>query len=347
MNTQRSFLIAFFLVVLYWVIKLYEPFLVVITVAGLLSIATYNINLYFKKYLKNKTLSAIVSTLLLFILFFVPIIYIITSAGEIFNNFDSTLADNTINYVKNIHFKFPDTLSFLQSDLDNFIKNLDLSSITKTALSYLGSIGKNSANFLKDMLLILIFFFFITLNAQELGSYFRTLLPMQDDEIDMIFSEVSNVMSVVFYSILATAIFEGALFAIISVIFGYDGLLFGIFYGFASLIPIIGGALMWVPISAYEFANGNYIEGITIALYSIIVISIIADTFIKPLIIRYINSKISSVKATTNEMLIFFAILAGLTTFGFWGMILGPAITTLFISLMTMFKSIKEKGLDI
>ncbi len=347
MNTQRSFLIAIFLVVLYWVIKLYEPFLVVITVASLLSIATYNINSYFRKHLKNKTLSAIVSTLLLFILFFAPIIYIITSAGEIFNNFDTTSVDNTINYIKSVNLKFPDTLSFLQSDLDKFLKSLDLSSITKTALSYLGSIGKNSANFLKDMLLILIFFFFVTLHAEELGGYFRSLLPMKDYEIDMIFSEVSNVMSVVFYSILATAIFEGALFAVISIIFGYNGLLLGIFYGFASLIPIIGGALMWVPISAYEFANGNYVQGIVIALYSIIVISIVADTFVKPLIIKYINSKISSVKTTTNEMLIFFAILAGLTTFGFWGMILGPAITTLFISFMSMFKSIKEKGLDI
>ncbi|MCF6172492.1 MAG: AI-2E family transporter, partial [Campylobacteraceae bacterium] len=136
-------------------------------------------------------------------------------------------------------------------------------------------------------------------------------------------------------------------FAIVSEIFGYNGLLLGIFYGFASLIPIIGGALMWVPISAYEFANGNYMEGITIALYSIIVISIFADTFVKPLIIKYINNKLSNVKANINEMLIFFAIFAGLTTFGFWGMILGPAITTLFISLMSMFKSIKEKGLDI
>lgn len=347
MNTQRSFLIALFLVVLYWIIKLYEPFLVVMTVATLLSIATHNINSYFRKHLKNRMFSATISTLILFILFFAPIIYIITSAGEIFNNFDNSLVDKTINYVKSINLNLPATLSFLQNDLDNFVKSIDLSSVTKTALSYLGSIGKNSANFLKDMLLILVFFFFVTLNAKELGSYFRTIIPMKDDEIDMIFSEVSNVMSVVFYSILATAIFEGALFAVISMIFGYDGLLFGIFYGFSSLIPIIGGAIMWVPLSAYEFANGNYIQGIIIALYSIIVISIIADTFIKPLIIRYINNKISSVKATTNEMLIFFAILAGLTTFGFWGMILGPAITTLFISLMTMFKSIKEKGLEI
>ena len=347
MNIQRSFLIAIFLVVLYWILKLYDPFLVVITVAVLLSVATNNINKYIRKHLGNKTISAILSTLLLFILFFAPLIYIITNSGEVINNFDMSLVNKTINYIKHINFKLPDTFSFLQGNLDSFIKSIDLTTITKTGLSYLGAIGKNSANFLKDMLLILIFFFFVTLHAKELGLYFRSILPMKSDDVDMVFGEVSNVMSVVFYSILITAIFEGALFAVISVVFGYNGLLFGIFYGFASLIPIIGGALIWLPLSAYSFANGNYVEGFTIALYSIIVISIIADTFIKPLIIKYINSKLSNIKANTNEMLIFFAIFAGLTTFGFWGMILGPAITTLFISLMTMFKSIRERGLDI
>lgn len=347
MNMQRSFLIAIFLVVLYWMIKLYNPFLVVITVAVLLSIATNSINRNIKKYLGNKTVSAILSTLLLFVLFFVPLIYIITNAGEVINNFDMSLVDKTINYIKHINLKLPDAFSFLQANLDSFIKNIDLTTITKTGISYLGVLGRNSANFLKDMVLILIFFFFVTLHSKELGLYFRSILPMKDDDVDIVFGEVSNVMSVVFYSILVTAIFEGALFSIISVFFGYNGLLFGIFYGFASLIPIVGGALIWVPLSAYSFANGNYIEGIAIALYSVIVISVIADTFIKPLIIKYINSKLSNVKANTNAMLIFFSIFAGLTTFGFWGMILGPAITTLFISLMTMFKSIRERGLDI
>ena len=37
-----------------------------------------------------------------------------------------------------------------------------------------------------------------------------------------------------------------------------------------------------------------------------------------------------------NELLIFFSIIAGLSTFGFWGMILGPAITTLFISSLKL-----------
>ena len=38
-------------------------------------------------------------------------------------------------------------------------------------------------------------------------------------------------------------------------------------------------------------------------------------------------------------MLIFFAIIAGLTSFGFWGIVLGPAITALFIALLRIYKT--------
>jgi predicted PurR-regulated permease PerM len=40
-----------------------------------------------------------------------------------------------------------------------------------------------------------------------------------------------------------------------------------------------------------------------------------------------------------NEIVIFFAILAGLATFGFWGMILGPAITSFFLALLKLVEA--------
>ncbi len=105
-------------------------------------------------------------------------------------------------------------------------------------------------------------------------------------------------MEIVFYSILVTAIFEGILFGAMVSFFGFDGLLFGIIYGFASLIPIVGGAIVWMPLSLFAWSSINANAGIFIALYSIVVISIIADTFIKPIIIKYVKDNIlkSSVK---------------------------------------------------
>jgi len=344
MNEHRFFLTAIFLAVVYSIFKLYEPFLMIITIASLLAMATYNINFRLYSIFRNKHISALLSTILLSVLLFGPLVYTITSVGSIVNGFDLSMIEKVQTYLHTINYHLPDPLAFLQPTLDDFISTLNIAQLTTKALTYLGAIGKNSAGFIKDMLLIVVFFFFALLNGKDLLDYFKSVMPMDDKEINIVFTEVTNVMSVVFYSILLSAIFQGALFAIIGMVFGYDGLLLGIFYGFASLIPIVGGALMWIPLCSLELAHGHVATAIIIALYSIVVISIIADTFIKPLIIKYINDKLVKTPTHVNELLIFFAIFAGLTTFGFWGMILGPAITTLFISILKLYKILKEKN---
>ncbi|MBP1681506.1 MAG: putative permease [Proteobacteria bacterium] len=343
MNEHRFFLTAIFLTVLFSILKLYQPFLMIIAIASLLAMATYNLNLKLYGLTKNRHIAAVLSTMLLSLLLFGPIVYTITSVGSIVNNFDFSMIERVQAYLHTLDYQLPAPLAFMQAPLDDFINSLNIAQLSSTALSYFGSIGKNSAGFLKDMLLIVVFFFFALLNGKDLVDYFKSVMPIDAKEVNIVFSEVTNVMSVVFYSILLSAIFQGALFSFIGMYFGYDGLLLGIFYGFASLIPVIGGALMWIPLCAIEVAHGNTTTAIIIATYSIVVISIIADTFIKPLIIKYINDKMVKTPTAVNELLIFFAIFAGLTTFGFWGMILGPAITTLFISLLKLYKLLKEK----
>ena len=193
-----------------------------------------------------------------------------------------------------------------------------------------------------DMVMILIFYFFFSLYSTAIATFLRDLLPLKKDDSIILFNESSNVMTVVLYSILVTAIFEGFLFGFFLTFFGYDGLLFGVLYGFASLIPVIGGVIMWLPIVIYEATTNSITNAIIIAIYSILIISVIADTFIKPMIIKYINQKVVKTPTSVNELLIFFSIVAGLSTFGFWGMIIGPAMVTFFISIMQLLKKYSD-----
>ena len=99
---------------------------------------------------------------------------------------------------------------------------------------------------------------------------------------------------------------------------------------------------MWLPIVIYEASTNSLANAVIIAVYSILVISIIADTFLKPMIIKYINQKVVKTPTSVNELLIFFSIVAGLSTFGFWGMIIGPAMVTFFISIMHLLKKYSD-----
>ncbi|MEA3373671.1 MAG: AI-2E family transporter [Campylobacterota bacterium] len=333
---SQHFLALLFVAAFYWMYLLYQPFLLSIIIASLLAISTANIQHKLEGYTNSALLASIGSTLLLALLFFAPLGYFLTTVTLYLNTLDAdtieTLYGRMLDWIDHT----PSFLAFLKPQLETAIDGVGLGNLAGNALLIAGKIGGYSASFLKNALFIIIFYFFANYNGRAIINFFKKVIRLPQQDTTLLGFELSSVMSVVFYSIIATAMFEGALFGIAVKFMGYDGLLFGIMYGFASLIPVVGGALMWLPFMFYELSHGHTGSAVFIALYSIIVISIIADTFIKPMIIKYINFRVIKMEAKMNELLIFFAIIAGLSSFGFWGMILGPAITAFFLALIKL-----------
>jgi predicted PurR-regulated permease PerM len=332
------FLIAIAVVLLFFMVELFNPFLKAIFVSILLTIATNSLTLKLEQKVKSKVISTSLMTVILTALFFLPILYCILSFATFFNQVDQQVLiknlDNIKLFIHNLSLNF----TFINDFLNDTISKIDIGKTVQEVVSISANLGKNYLKFMFDMVLILVFFFFFTLYSTQIANFLRELLPIKKEDSTILFYESSSVMTVVLYSILVTAIFEGFLFGFFLSFFGYDGLLFGVLYGFASLIPVVGGALMWLPVAIYEASINSLSSALIIAVYSIVVISIIADTFIKPMIINYINKKIIKTPANVNALLIFFSIVAGLSTFGFWGMIIGPAMVSLFISILNLIK---------
>ena len=343
------FLIAIAIVMIFFMVELFDPFLKSIFVSLLLVVATSTLTLYLENNLKSRFFATTIMTIGLTSLFFIPILYCIFSFADLFTKVDQTSLINNLNDMKIIVQDSLKDFIFLNDLLTQIISKFDVAKTVQDMLTFGAYLGKNSVKFMMDMIMILIFFFFFTLYSTSISTFIKELLPIKKEDSNILFYESSNVMTVVLYSILVTAIFEGFLFGIFLTYFGYDGLLFGVLYGFASLIPVIGGIIMWLPVVIFE-ATTNLTNALTnaliIAIYSIVVISILADTFIKPMIIKYINKKIVKTPTSINELLIFFSIVAGLSTFGFWGMIIGPAMVTFFISIMNLLKKYSDDFKD-
>ncbi|KDA25974.1 hypothetical protein N212_07245 [Campylobacter jejuni 30318] len=346
MQNGKFFLISFILVILFLLLYLFKGFLLVITIASLMAVATSNINAKFLNLTKgHKFLASILTTACMVLLFFAPFVYAMIELAKALKNFDINLVTQTLDYVKNYQFTLPESFNFLEPKIKEFLASVDLNSISKQILSYASSFTKSGAKFLIDMVLICVFYFFANLYGTELVIYLKSIIPIDKKELDDVLSEVGNVMAVVLYSMVIVAIFQGALFGLITMFYGYDGILMGVIFAVSSLIPAIGGALIYVPVSLYEFASNNLNSALVIFIYSIIVISFIADTLIKPLIIKWINKKLVKTPTKINELLIFLAMIAGISTFGFWGIILGPAILTFFVSTLRMYVILKDKNL--
>ncbi|EIB1610492.1 AI-2E family transporter [Campylobacter jejuni] len=346
MQNGKFFLISFILVILFLLLYLFKGFLLVIIIASLMAVATSNINAKFLNLTKgHKFLASILTTACMVLLFFAPFVYAMIELAKALKNFDINLVTQTLDYVKNYQFTLPESFNFLEPKIKEFLASIDLNSISKQILSYASSFTKSGAKFLIDMVLICVFYFFANLYGTELVIYLKSIIPIDKKELDDVLSEVGNVMAVVLYSMVIVAIFQGALFGLITIFYGYDGILMGVIFAVSSLIPAIGGALIYVPVSLYEFASNNLNSTLVIFIYSVIVISFIADTLIKPLIIKWINKKLVKTPTKINELLIFLAMIAGISTFGFWGIILGPAILTFFVSTLRMYVILKDKNL--
>jgi predicted PurR-regulated permease PerM len=329
---------------IYWLLILFEPFLLTMLLAVLFSIATSTLYNKLTIFFKSEFWGAFISTIVLALLFFAPIGYFIYQAVVFFSSINPKYVDVISVPTPNDFISFiPDYLDSIKGDVKEFLISINIAQIEKDILRYLIGIVGESVIFFKDSILIIIFYFFVQFYRNKLVRYFKRIIPLSAQDTVSLFKEISVVMGTVFYSIVVNAALQGGLFSIIMSYYGYNPLLFGILYGFSSLIPVIGGMLMWLPILIYEFSNGNFANGIIIMIYSIVIIAFVADTIIKPAVIRYIHLRVMNSQVYVNELLIFFSMIAGLSTFGFWGMILGPAIMTLFLSLVKLYEKMYKK----
>ncbi len=344
----QHFIILLLIVSGYFLYQVFRPFMQDIVIAVLLMFATLGISRPLWQYFRRRWQVSAIMTLLLGMIFFAPLVYLINAIAMLVTHIDAHAIHDLIvrvsDYLRSIQLptemldRFGFKVETINQAITTTFSEESITRYTKTILGFLGSMAAHSAVFFKDMMLILIFYFFAYLYGEDMGRGLKRILPLDTAQTHLLFTELHNSMGVVFFSILATAIFEGSLFAVIVAFFGLDPILLGILYGFASLVPVVGGALMWVPTAIYLWVTQSGSAALIVAVYSIVVISIIADTFIKPIIIKEIDIRLMKETNAINEILVFFAIIAGLTTYGFWGMILGPAIVTIFVAILKLYE---------
>ena len=324
---------------------IYEAYLMDILIALLISIATFGLYNYLARFIKYPVICSFISVCILVLFLVVPLFFLlkslIASATELALNpaAFSAFIDGSKAQILALFDSFPD----VKAKLSDVLSSISASSILSYVLNFSSALGKSSLGFMIDTGFIIVFLFFYFLYGKEAYAYIIELIPFENTQIASVLSEVTNTIKVVFYTSILNIVLQGFAFGAMIVFFGYDGVFCGMLYGLASIVPIVGGALVWLPLAGYEFYLGHTQNAIIIALYALIVCAVVIDNVIKPILIGIINKKILTTSVKINELLIFFAILAGLTSLGFWGIIIGPAITAFFISLLRIYRKQTSK----
>ncbi len=100
---------------------------------------------------------------------------------------------------------------------------------------------------------------------------------------------------------------------------------FGAVGALASLVPVVGTGLVWVPAVLSLLANGQTGWAAFLTVWSVILVAG-SDNVIRPLVV--------SSSTNVSTLLVFVGVLGGISAFGFAGLFVGPVLLTLVGELL-------------
>jgi predicted PurR-regulated permease PerM len=103
----------------------------------------------------------------------------------------------------------------------------------------------------------------------------------------------------------------------------------GMLTAFASVVPVVGTALVWVPVAVLLGATGRL--GAASAMLGIGFLVATIDNFVRPILSRY-------GKLNLPTFAVFVAMLGGIAAFGPWGVLLGPLYLRLAVEGLRLYR---------
>ena len=188
----------------------------------------------------------------------------------------------------------------------------------------LGSLTRFMVNFL----LLLFVLFFVLRDHDKLIAFIRHALPLSRSQEDILFKEVKDVSKSALLGSLLTALTQGIVGGFGLWLAGFPGVFWGVVMAFASLIPFVGTALIWVPAALYLAVTGEIEWAGFMLLWGALVVGSI-DNFLRPLFMQ--GSSMSTV-------VVFFSLIGGLQVFGLMGLIYGPLVFAVALVLFKIYE---------
>ncbi len=210
---------------------------------------------------------------------------------------------------------------------------LDRTNLLKAA-SYLPQVGQylmgSLSGLAMNLVVLLFFLYFMMISGRKMEEYFYTILPFSEKNKTRILREAHTIVSSNAIGIPLLAVIQGVIACIGYLVFQVpEPVLFGFLTCIATIIPIVGTVLIWLPLAIYLALTGDWMNAIGLTLFALLVISNIDN------MIRFMLQK---KMADTHPLITIFGVIIGLSLFGFMGIIFGPLLIAFFLLCVNIFK---------
>ncbi|HIG75994.1 MAG TPA: AI-2E family transporter [Bacteroidetes bacterium] len=216
-------------------------------------------------------------------------------------------------------------------DLDDLRERVSNTAVaaSQAVASGVVNLGQQTAEFLLLLAVTLYLLFFFLRDGESLVEMLVRALPLGDVRERRLFSRFAAVTRATVKGSFIVAAVQGAIGGVTFALLGLGApVLWGSIMAVCALIPAVGTALVWVPAVGYLLATGAWIKAIILIGVGVGVIGTV-DNALRPVLVGR--------DAGMPDYMILLTTLAGLATFGISGLVIGPVIGGLFLTVWAIF----------
>jgi predicted PurR-regulated permease PerM len=238
--------------------------------------------------------------------------------GEVLQNSDKIMAAIT-KTVTNLEQKFDIQLLSAQ----------DANKVTSTLAASLPKVLGATFSTITSILIMYFILYFMLASYKRLEAWVYNFMPLKDNNVEFMGREFKSLVISNALGIPLVAILQGIVGLICYLFLGVNDVWFWfIFTCIASMIPFVGAALAYVPLSLVLFSQDEDVKGIIMLIYGFGVIGTVDNVF------RFMLQK---KMGDVHPLITIFGVIIGIQLFGFIGLIFGPILISMFILLVKIY----------
>lgn len=318
-------------------IGMIKGFLMAIFMAALFSGLLYSVYSKLKSKSKEKSSRAAFGTILLFILiillpvavFLIIVVEQAINASETARPILKELVDNPNAIIENLQ-SIP-LVNKLYPEQGKLVQSIDeiINALGNFVIQGLSDFTAGTANFVFSFFIFLFTLYYFLVYGKDYLETFLFYLPLKNEEEQLLLTRFTRVTKATLKGTFLIGLIQGGIGAIGMAVVGIPNVLFwGLIMTILSIIPALGAAIVWLPAAILLILQGEIVNGIILLAIGGIVVSNI-DNLLRPQLVGK--------DAQMPDLMILFGTLGGLAMFGISGVIVGPIIAALFISLWDIY----------
>ncbi len=182
-----------------------------------------------------------------------------------------------------------------------------------------------------SILVMYFILYFMLVDGRKMEASFFESVPLKDENLILLRKDLNLLVYSNALGIPLIAVLQGTVALIGYVLIGVKEPLFWfVITCIGGMIPVIGAALGYIPLTLLFFHAGDNGKGVFMLIYGFLVIGMVDNLF------RLILQK---KWGDVHPIITIFGVLAGVSLFGFIGLIFGPILISLFILLIKIYLS--------